>query len=120
MTGFETVLLRVAGTAATTLLKSLLARAPGAGLTADPVRPAGRLRRPTELGDPEIRRLTRTLASRLGEETARLPDHERSAVVDSVADTFAAVGGWTRTPSSPRTCDRRPWRRRSPRRARRA
>ncbi|MER6518729.1 NACHT domain-containing protein [Streptomyces sp. NPDC060334] len=92
MTGFETVLLRVAGTAATTLLKSLLARAPGAGLTAHPARPAGRLRRPTELGDPEIRRLTRTLASRLGEEAARLPDHERSAVVDSVADTFAMVG----------------------------
>lgn len=39
MTGVETVLLRVAGTAAGTLIKSLLARAPGAGLAADPARP---------------------------------------------------------------------------------
>ncbi|MFB6821161.1 hypothetical protein ACFCXA_06185 [Streptomyces virginiae] len=52
MTGVETVLLRVAGTAAGTLIKSLLARAPGAGLAADPARPAPRRRKPpTELGD---------------------------------------------------------------------
>ncbi|MFE9933435.1 hypothetical protein [Streptomyces sp. NPDC005533] len=51
MTGVETVLLRVAGTAAGTLVKSLLARAPGAGLAADPARPAPHWRRPpAELG----------------------------------------------------------------------
>lgn len=40
MTGFETVLLRVAGTAASALVKSLLSRTPGAGLTPDPARPS--------------------------------------------------------------------------------
>lgn len=92
MTGFETVLLRVAGTAAGALVKSLVARAPGAGLAADPARPAQRWRRPTDLGEAEIRRLTEVLASRLGEATARLPDHERLAAVAAVGDAFAALG----------------------------
>ncbi|MEV0990449.1 NACHT domain-containing protein [Streptomyces sp. NPDC049949] len=92
MTGFETVLLRVAGTAAGALVKSLLTRSPGAGLTPDPARPTALWRRPVELGDPEIRRLTRTLASRLGEATTGLPEHERLAAADAVADAFAALG----------------------------
>ncbi|MFF3674755.1 NACHT domain-containing protein [Streptomyces sp. NPDC002120] len=93
MTGVETVLLRVAGTAASTLLKSLLARAPGAGLTPAPARPAQPWRRPpAELGEREMRRLADTLAARLGDATARLPEHERLAALDAVADAFAALG----------------------------
>ncbi|KOG48306.1 hypothetical protein ADK75_21315 [Streptomyces virginiae] len=92
MTGFETVLLRVAGTAATTLVRSLLTRAPGAGLTAKPVRPAAPWRRPVELGDAELRRLTEALADRLGPECAALPEHERLAALDAVGDAFAALG----------------------------
>ncbi|MFD9475866.1 NACHT domain-containing protein [Streptomyces nojiriensis] len=93
MTGLETVLLRVAGTAAGALVKSLLARAPGAGLAADPARPAPRWRKPpAELGDGEMRRLTEALAERLGPETAALPEHERLAALDAVGDAFAALG----------------------------
>ncbi|MFJ3515176.1 NACHT domain-containing protein [Streptomyces sp. NPDC090131] len=93
MTGFETVLLRVAGTAAGALVRSLLARVPGAGLAADPARPAPRWRRPpAELGDSEMRRLTETLAARLGPECAALPEHERLAALDAVGDGFAALG----------------------------
>ncbi|MEV7442130.1 NACHT domain-containing protein [Streptomyces sp. NPDC091204] len=93
MTGIETVLLRVAGTAASTLLKSLLARVPGAGLTPAPARPAQPWRRPpAELGEREMRRLADTLAARLGDATARLPEHERLAALDAVADAFAALG----------------------------
>ncbi|WP_405532003.1 NACHT domain-containing protein [Streptomyces avidinii] len=93
MTGFETVLLWVAGTAAATLVRSLLARAPGAGLTTDPARPAPRWRRPPqELGEAELRRLTDALADRLGGAAAGLPEHERLAAVTAVGDTFAALG----------------------------
>ncbi|MFB6805555.1 NACHT domain-containing protein [Streptomyces sp. NPDC056387] len=92
MTGFETVLLKVAGTAAGALVKSLLGRAPGAGLAADPAHPAARWQRPQELGEPEVRRLARVLAERLGEAADRLPEHERLAVVDAVGDAFAALG----------------------------
>ncbi|MEV7523674.1 NACHT domain-containing protein [Streptomyces sp. NPDC091371] len=93
MTGFETVLLRVAGTAAGALLKSLLARAPGAGLAADPASPAARWRKPpAELGGAEIRRLTETLAARLGPACGALPEHERLAAVEAVGDAFASLG----------------------------
>ncbi|MFJ6481037.1 NACHT domain-containing protein [Streptomyces sp. NPDC091682] len=93
MTGLETLLLRAAGTAAGTLVKSLLARAPGAGLVADPTRPAPRWRKPpAELGDAELRRLAEALAERLGEAAARLPEHERLAALDAVGDAFAALG----------------------------
>ncbi|MFI5665932.1 NACHT domain-containing protein [Streptomyces sp. NPDC051704] len=95
MTGFETVLLRVAGTAAGALVKSLLTRSPGAGLTADPAAPAPRRRRPTELGDPEIRHLTQTLASRMGPVCGSLPEHERLAALDAVADAFTTLGPLT-------------------------
>ncbi|MEU6295719.1 NACHT domain-containing protein [Streptomyces erythrochromogenes] len=93
MTGFETVLLRVAGTAASALVRSLLSRTPGAGLTADPARPVPRWRRPpAELAEPEVRRLAGTLAARMTEATARLPEHERLAAVAAVGDAFAALG----------------------------
>ncbi|MGZ9930197.1 NACHT domain-containing protein [Streptomyces sp. NC-S4] len=93
MTGFETVLLRVAGTAAGALVKSLLARTPGAGLAADPARPVQRWRRPpAELGDGEMRRLAEALAARLGPECAALPEHERLAALDAAGDAFAALG----------------------------
>ncbi|MFF3088907.1 NACHT domain-containing protein [Streptomyces nojiriensis] len=93
MTGFETVLLRVAGTAAGTLVKSLLARAPGAGLAADPARSVQRWRKPpAELGDGEMRRLAEALAERLGPECAALPEHERLAALDAAGDAFAALG----------------------------
>ncbi|MFE2549499.1 NACHT domain-containing protein [Streptomyces sp. NPDC059355] len=95
MTGFETVLLRVAGTAAGALVKSLLTRTPGAGLTPDPARPAPLRRRPVELGDPEIRRLTQTLASRMGPVCGSLPEHERRAALDAVADAFTTLGPLT-------------------------
>ncbi|MFG2619968.1 NACHT domain-containing protein [Streptomyces sp. NPDC048507] len=93
MTGFETVLLRVAGTAAGAVVKSFLTRTPGAGLAPDPVRPGRRwLTPPAELRDPEVRRLTETLAGRLGAASAALPEHERLAAVDAVGDAFAALG----------------------------
>ncbi|MEU9237064.1 NACHT domain-containing protein [Streptomyces subrutilus] len=93
MTGFETVLLRVAGTAAGALVKSLLARAPGAGLTRDPAPPVQRWQKPpAELGDGEIRQLAATLASRLGPACAALPEHERLAALDAVGDAFGALG----------------------------
>ncbi|GHE62140.1 NACHT domain-containing protein [Streptomyces vinaceus] len=95
MTGFETVVLRVAGTAAGALVKSLLSRSPGAGLAADPAAPAPRWRRPAELGDPEIRRLTQALASRMGPACGSLPEHERLAALDAVADAFATLGPLT-------------------------
>ncbi len=93
MTGFETVLLRVAGTAAAALVKSLLARAPGAGLARDPARPVQYWRKPAvELGAAQVRRLAEILAARLGAATARLPEHERLAALTAVGDAFAALG----------------------------
>ncbi|MFI6149430.1 NACHT domain-containing protein [Streptomyces sp. NPDC051109] len=92
MTGFETVLLRVAGTAAGALVKSLLSRSPGAGLAVDPAAPVPRWRRPAELGAAEVRRLTQTLASRLAPVCAPLPEHERLAALDAAGDAFAALG----------------------------
>ncbi|MFJ1564852.1 NACHT N-terminal Helical domain 1-containing protein [Streptomyces erythrochromogenes] len=93
MTGFETVLLRAAGTAASALVRSALSRAPGAGLTTDPARPVQRWRRPpTELGEPEVRRLAEALAARMDEATARLPENERLAAVAAVGDAFASLG----------------------------
>ncbi|MER5932219.1 NACHT domain-containing protein [Streptomyces sp. NPDC002054] len=90
MTGFETVLLRIAGTAVGALLKPLLAKAPGAGEVASPVRPAARWRRPAALGADEIRRLTEGLADRLGPVGAGVAEHERLAALDAVGDAFAA------------------------------
>lgn len=92
MAGLETAVLRVATTAAGSLLRSRLGQVPGAGLTDDPVRPAQRWRRPARLAAPELRRLAEGLADRLGEAAARLPEHERLAALDAVADAFAGLG----------------------------
>ncbi|MFJ4779667.1 NACHT domain-containing protein [Streptomyces sp. NPDC088762] len=92
MAGLETAVLRVASTAAGSLLRSRLGQVPGAGLASDPVRPAQRWRRPAQLGTPELRRLAAGLADRLGAAAARLPEHERLAALDAVADAFAALG----------------------------
>ncbi|MEU4731335.1 NACHT domain-containing protein [Streptomyces sp. NPDC023588] len=74
-------------------MRSLLARAPGAGLAPDPARPVQLWRRPpAELGQAEIRRLADILVARLGEATTRLPEHERLAALAAVGDAFAAFG----------------------------
>ncbi|MFJ8214621.1 NACHT domain-containing protein [Streptomyces sp. NPDC096033] len=93
MAGVETAVLRAASTAAGWLWRSRLGQVPGAGLTDRPVRPAARWRRPEELGPPEARRLAGELAGRLGAAASRLPEHERLAALDAVADAFAALGG---------------------------
>ncbi|MEW2415811.1 NACHT domain-containing protein [Streptomyces sp. NPDC046866] len=92
MTGFETAVLRAASAAAGSLLRSRLGQVPGAGLTDEPVRPAQRWRRPAQLGGPELRRLAEGLAQRLGPASAGLPEHERLAALDAVADAFAGLG----------------------------
>ncbi|MFC9297503.1 NACHT domain-containing protein [Streptomyces sp. NPDC057011] len=92
MAGLETAVLRAASTAAGSLLRSRLGQVPGAGLTDDPVRPAQRWRRPAQLGTPELRRLAAGLAERLGGAAARLPEHERLAALDAVADAFTGLG----------------------------
>ncbi|MFD0268453.1 NACHT domain-containing protein [Streptomyces sp. NPDC127106] len=92
MAGFETAALRAASTAAGWLWKSQLGQVPGARLTDRPVRPAARWRRPAELGAPELRRLAEQLADRLGGAASRLPEHERLAALDAVADAFALAG----------------------------
>ncbi|RSS80870.1 NACHT domain-containing NTPase [Streptomyces sp. WAC06614] len=93
MAGVETAVLRTASTAAGWLWRTRLGQVPGARLTDRPVRPAPRWRRPEELGTPEVRRLAEELAARLGPAAARLPEHERLAALDAVADAFALLGG---------------------------
>ncbi|MFK0256942.1 NACHT domain-containing protein [Streptomyces sp. NPDC090445] len=92
MAGLETAVLRAASTAAGLLWKARLGQVPGAGLTDRAVRPAPRWRRPAELGEPELRRLAEQLADRLGAAASRLPEHERLAALDAVADAFAGPG----------------------------
>ncbi|MFJ9648490.1 NACHT domain-containing protein [Streptomyces sp. NPDC101206] len=92
MTGLETAALRAAGAAASRLWSSRLGQVPGAGLTDRPVRPVPHWQRPTELGGPELRRLAERLADRLGEAVSRLPEHERLAALDAVADAFTGAG----------------------------
>ncbi|WP_306463728.1 hypothetical protein [Streptomyces sp. WAC07061] len=93
MAGLETAALRAASTVVGTLWRSKLGQVPGARLTDRPVRPAARWRRPEELGTPELRRLAGELAERLGGVPSRLPEHERLAALDAVADAFAAGPG---------------------------
>ncbi|MFJ7155026.1 NACHT domain-containing protein [Streptomyces sp. NPDC101118] len=92
MTGIETAVLRTASTAAGWLYRSRLGQVPGAGIADRAVRPAARWQRPVELGEPELRRLAEGLAARLGPAVARLPEHERLAALDAVADAFAGLG----------------------------
>ncbi|MEV7418099.1 NACHT domain-containing protein [Streptomyces sp. NPDC089919] len=92
MTGIETAVLRTAAKAAGWLYRARLGQVPGAGLTNDPVRPARRWQRPAELGGAELRGLAADLAARLGGAVDRLPEHERLAALDAVADAFAGPG----------------------------
>ncbi|MFI8100110.1 NACHT domain-containing protein [Streptomyces sp. NPDC086023] len=92
MTGIETAVLRTASTAAGWLYRSRLGQVPGAGIADRAVRPAARWQRPEKLGEPELRRLAEGLAARLGPAVARLPEHERLAALDAVADAFAGLG----------------------------
>ncbi|MEW2395087.1 NACHT domain-containing protein [Streptomyces sp. NPDC046862] len=84
MQGLEGVLVRLASTVASTLVKSLLTPRPGAGLVSDPVRP---LPKPAA---PE--KLARVLSRRISSAYGALPEHERLAAVAAVQDTFAAAG----------------------------
>ncbi|MER6158013.1 NACHT domain-containing protein [Streptomyces sp. NPDC001868] len=87
MQGIEVVLVRLASTVVSTLVKSVLtpvARKQGAGLVTDPVRP---LPKP-----PSPDRLARVLSGRISGAYADLPEHERLAAVAAVQDTFAAAG----------------------------
>ncbi|MEU4351541.1 NACHT domain-containing protein [Streptomyces sp. NPDC023838] len=83
----EVALVRLAGTVVSTVTKSLLSPKPGAGLVSAPVRP---LPRPAS---PE--RLAKVLGRRLTDAYGSLPDHERTAAADAVADAFAAAGELT-------------------------
>ncbi|MFD5751614.1 NACHT domain-containing protein [Streptomyces sp. NPDC127033] len=87
MSGPEVLLIRLAGTVAGAIAKSLLTPRPGAALVGDPVRPL-----PRPVGQDAPRRLARVLAGRLSDAYAALPEHERQAAADSVQDTFAAAG----------------------------
>ncbi|MFF1479198.1 NACHT domain-containing protein [Streptomyces sp. NPDC058301] len=83
----EVALVRLAGTVVSTVAKSLLSPKPGAGLVSAPVRP---LPRPAS---PE--RLAKVLGRRLTDAYGSLPEHERTAAADAVADAFAAAGELT-------------------------
>ncbi|MFI1177432.1 NACHT domain-containing protein [Streptomyces melanogenes] len=83
----EVALLRLAGTVASTVAKALLSPKPGAGLVSAPVRP---LPKPAP---PE--RLAKVLGRRLAGSYGSLPEHERTAAADAVADAFAAAGELT-------------------------
>ncbi|MER8260106.1 NACHT domain-containing protein [Streptomyces albidoflavus] len=87
MTGQEVALMRLAVTVAGAIARSLLTSRPGAALTPDPVRPLPRPAKPD--------RLVRVLGGRLTERYADLPEHERLAALDSVADTFTRTGELT-------------------------
>ncbi|MER5886328.1 NACHT domain-containing protein [Streptomyces sp. NPDC001941] len=84
MTGIEAVLVRLAGTVAGALAKSLVTPRSGAGLVPSPLRP---LPRPA---GPE--RLARVLGERLAAGYGDLPDHEREAAALAVRDSFARAG----------------------------
>ncbi|MFD9791720.1 NACHT domain-containing NTPase [Streptomyces sp. NPDC059070] len=83
----EVALLRLAGTVVSTVAKSLLSPKPGAGLVPAPVR---RLPGPAS---PE--RLAKVLGRRLAAGYGPLPEHERTAAADAVADALAAAGELT-------------------------
>lgn len=87
MAGLEVALVRLATTVLGTVVKSLLAPKPGAGLVPDPVRPLPRPAKPD--------RLAKVLGGRLEASYTGLAEHERLAAVDAVKDTFAAAGALT-------------------------
>ncbi|MEU1895909.1 NACHT domain-containing protein [Streptomyces pristinaespiralis] len=84
MQGLEVVVLRLAGTLAVTVVKSLIATRPGAGLVTG--------RRAAPLPRPDPAPVARKLAGRLSDPYADLPDHEREAAVEAVRDTVQTAG----------------------------
>ncbi|MGW8330165.1 NACHT domain-containing protein [Streptomyces sp. NPDC055897] len=84
MPGLEVVVVRLASTVVSTVAKSFLAPRPGAGLVTGPLRP---LPKPASSD-----RLAKVLGHRLDEAYGSLPEHERTAAVDAVRDSFAAAG----------------------------
>ncbi|WP_180357441.1 NACHT domain-containing NTPase [Streptomyces sp. TLI_146] len=80
----EVALVRLAGTVLSTVAKSLLSPKPGAGLVSAPVRPLP--------GPASPERLAKVLGRRLTDAYGSLPEHERTAAAEAVADTFAAAG----------------------------
>ncbi|WP_447034780.1 NACHT domain-containing protein [Streptomyces sp. DSM 118878] len=84
MQGLETVVIRLAATVVSAVVKSVVTPQPGAGLVEQRVRP---LPKP-----PGPERLARVLSRRIEEAYAPLPEHERLAAVAAVQDTFAAAG----------------------------
>lgn len=82
MSGMEVALVRLAGTVVSTVAKSLLSPRPGAGLVPAPVRPLPKPASPERLAKVLGRRLTDTYGS--------LPEYERTAAADAVADAFTA------------------------------
>ncbi|MER0444892.1 NACHT domain-containing protein [Streptomyces sp. Edi4] len=80
----EVVITRLASTVVSTVAKSFLAPRPGAGLVTGPLRPLPKPASPD--------RLAKVLGHRLDEAYGSLPQHERTAAVDAVRDSFAAAG----------------------------
>ncbi|MFF3755225.1 NACHT domain-containing protein [Streptomyces sp. NPDC002018] len=83
------VVVRLAGTVAGAVAKSVLLPKPGAGLVASPVRPLPKPASPD--------RLAKVLAGRLAAAHghARLPENERLAALEAVRSAFAAAGALT-------------------------
>ncbi|MFJ8646915.1 NACHT domain-containing protein [Streptomyces sp. NPDC093546] len=80
----ELAVVRLAGTVLGAVARSLVAPRAGAGLVDRPLRPLPRPAKPD--------RLARVLSERLTASYGSLPEHERLAAVDSVRETFTAVG----------------------------
>src|ERR1700759_3651174 len=76
--GLEVVVVRLAGTVASTVARSILAPRRGAGLGTGQVRPLPKPASPD--------RLAKVLGHRLDEAYGTLPAHERTAAVDAVRD----------------------------------
>jgi hypothetical protein len=77
----ELVVLRLAGTLAVTVVKSLMTPKRGAGLVS-----------PRPKSDPAAKKLAGRLAGQLSGPYDDLPEHERTAAVDAVRDTIEAAG----------------------------
>ncbi|MFE7115154.1 NACHT domain-containing protein [Streptomyces sp. NPDC057654] len=92
MQGAEAVVLRLATTVVSALVKSLIAKNPGAGLVHRPGSPTPLGRRPDQLGEKETARLVGVLAERLDSVAVRrLPEHEQRSAVDAVCDVFSGT-----------------------------
>ncbi len=84
MPGLEVVVVRLASTVVSAVAKSFLVPRPGASLVTGPLRPLPKPASPD--------RLAKVLGHRLDEAHGSVPEHERTAAVDAVRDSFAAAG----------------------------